>query len=199
MRYIFYRAHKYVLYAITELERLIAKTDFTADTMVNKIKDELSEIQKMLHFHAQHEDKFHELLHAKGSTVHHKIDADHHEHDAIFASLNKKLAKILATKEPNERILLGRDFYLAYREFEVENLRHLNEEERILMPELQRLYTDAELKQVEFAVYNIMTADHMKEMIKVLFPHMNPDDHQSFLDEIQEAEPQKFAQLRNLL
>ncbi len=199
MRYIFYREHKYVLYAVTELERLIAKTDFTDNIAVTKISFELTDIQEMLHFHAQHEDKFHQLLRAKGSSVHVRIEAEHREHETIFAELHKKLAKLQTLEKHEERILLGRDFYLAYREFEAINLRHLNEEEFVLMPELQRLYTDDELKKIEAATYKIMTVAQMREMLDVLFPQMNRDDQQTFLQDIKQAAPEKFAELNKTL
>jgi hypothetical protein len=195
LRYIFYREHKYVLFAVTELERLIAKTDFTINAAVEKIVTELTSIQEMLHFHAQHEDKFHTLLRAKNSQVHYSIEQDHRYHVGIFTALQQKLSTILACTAQDERILLGRDFYLAYREFEVENLRHLNEEERVIMPELQRLYPDSELMKIEADTYERMTVEEMDDMIGVLFPQMNADDHQAFLQDIKKIQPKKFSAL----
>lgn len=199
LRYIFYRAHKYVIFAVTELERLIAKTDFTNDSEVKLVATELASIQKMLHFHAKHEDKFHQLLQEKNSHVHHAIEADHQEHSRIFDNLQKKLGAILARGNNDERILLGRDLYLSYREFEAQNLRHLNEEERVLMPELQRLYSDDELMKIEADTYELMTTEDMVHMITVLFPHMNTEDHQAFFHEIEITQPKKFYAVKKIL
>jgi hypothetical protein len=40
-----------------------------------------------------------------------------------------------------------------------------------------------------------MTSDEMKEMLQVLFPHMNPSDKYAFLTDIKLAQPKKFLQL----
>lgn len=40
MRAKLYREHKYVSFALSELERLIAKTDFTNDSDIEHIQDE---------------------------------------------------------------------------------------------------------------------------------------------------------------
>ena len=89
----------------------------------------------------------------------------------------------------------GYDFYLSFREFEAKNLEHINEEERIIMPELQRLYTDEELRQgIDFKIYQSMTAEQMFHMLKVLFPQYNVDDKLAFLKDILDAsQSEKFA------
>ena len=196
LRYIFYREHKYVLYAVTELERLIAKTDFTSNEEVSKVSVELLAIREMLHFHAAHEDKFHQLLRDKNSEVHLDIERDHLNHDAIFEVLTQKLSNIQSAVDSADRILRGRDFYLAYRDFEMENLRHINQEELVVMPELQRLYADAELMKIEADSYERMTVEQMVHMITVLFPQMNTEDHQAFFSDIQRTQPQKYLSLK---
>jgi hypothetical protein len=68
----------------------------------------------------------------------------------------------------------------------------LHEEETIILPELQRLYSDQELKAVEAKTYAIMTPDELFEMLQVLFPHMNAYDKKAFLSDIKECQPEKY-------
>jgi hypothetical protein len=76
-----------------------------------------------------------------------------------------------------------------------ENLLHLHEEETKILPELQRLYTDEELRCVEDATYKIMTCEQMIDMLRILFPHMNALDKESFLEDIKLSQPEKFEKI----
>jgi hypothetical protein len=193
MRVKLYREHKYVSFALSEFERLVAKTDFTDDIAIAHIESEWLCVKEMLEGHAYHEEQnFHTLLEKKGSTIHRDVHNDHeHQEEAL-----KNLQSLLdVTKESLEPIEAGHQFYLAYRKFVGDNLLHLHEEETKLLPELQKLCTDEELRAIEHPTYHLMTSDEMTEMVKILFPHMNFADKCTFLADIQLAEPQKFLQL----
>ena len=62
-----------------------------------------------------------------------------------------------------------------------------------MMPELQRLFSDAELKEIDHESYRQMSAEQIFDMASVLFPHMNRDDHHVFLADIKDCVPDKFA------
>lgn len=71
-------------------------------------------------------------------------------------------------------------------------LKHLYDEEKIILPELQRLYSDEELAALQAKTYAKMTPEQMLGMLDVVFPHMNQDDMNFFINEMKAAEPQKF-------
>lgn len=193
MRVKLYREHKYVSFALNELERVIAKADFTDDAAIVHIQSEWQRIREMLEGHAYHEEhNFHALLEKKGSTIHHEAHNDHEHQEETLKSLQYLLDAI---KTSPDRIEAGYQFYLAYRKFVGDNLLHLHEEETKLLPELQRLCTDEELRAIEHSTYSIMTVEEMIEMVQVLFPHMNFSDKCAFLVDIKLAEPQKFLHL----
>ncbi len=194
IRWRFYREHKFVLSMTTSLEQLIAKSDFTNDAQVAEVSKNLEDLIALMQGHAQYEDSaIHALLRAKDSEIHKKTEEEHGLQDQIFAKLREKLVQISASADQEERLILGYDFYLSYREFEVANLQHINQEERLIMPELQRLYSDDELSAVERqGAYAEMTAEEMVEMTQVLFPHMSPDDHAQFLEDIKVSRPEHF-------
>lgn len=190
MRAKLYREHKYVSFALSELERLIAKTDFTNGTAVAQIQSEWQSVKEMLEGHAYHEEhNFHALLEKKGSTIHHDAHNDHQHQEETLKTLESLLDAIQADPDPTEA---GYQFYLVYRKFVGDNLLHLHEEETKLLPELQRLCTDEELRAVEHQTYELMTSDEMIEMLQVLFPHMNFSDKYAFLMDIKLAQPKKF-------
>jgi hypothetical protein len=190
MRVKLYREHKYVSFALSELERLIAKTDFTNDAAIDSFQSEWQGIQELLDGHAYHEEyNFHTLLEKKGSTIHHEAHNDHEHQEETLKTLQNLLD---AVKTSPDRIEAGYQFYLVYRKFVGDNLLHLHEEETKLLPELQRLCTDEELRAIEHPTYELMTEDEMVEMVQVLFPHMNFSDKCAFLTDIKLAQPKKF-------
>lgn len=197
MRYQFYREHKYVSAAVNDLERLIAKTDFRDAKEVQAVLDSFSALSSMLKGHAAYEnERLHVLLKRKNSDIYKHVESEHACQDEQFDHLNQILGQVFNAKDEEEKISSGYQFYLAYRKFAGQNLLHLHEEETLILPELQRLYTDEELVQVEAETYQVMTVEEIKEMLKTLFPYMNPTDKEAFLKDIQTLAPEKLQSLR---
>lgn len=193
MRYKFYREHKYVSFALNNVERLIAKTDFRDRQEVDTVTKEFDSVINMLKGHAHYEDTcLHSLLKNKNSKIYAHIETDHKHLDETLAHLQELLKKVVTCHQEDEQVEAGYQFYLWFRKFVGDNLVHLHEEETVILPELQRLYTDEELKQVEAKTYAIMTTEQIIHMLEVLFPHMNPSDRYAFLADIKEAQPEKF-------
>lgn len=194
MRYKFYREHKYVSAAVNDLERLIAKTDFRVRSESEKVKEEFDALVQMLKGHAEYENgTLHELLRKKGSKVYSHVEEDHVRYDQQLADLETRLNKVLGSSSQEDQIELGYQFYLWYRKFAGDNLAHLHEEETVILPELQRLYSDDVLSTIEFGSYRQMTPEQLVHMMEVLFPHMNPADREVFLTDIKNCDSEKFA------
>ena len=198
-RYRLYREHKYVSFMLSSFRTEVAKIDFSLNEKVNRIKEKLSEITALMHGHASHEnDSIHALLKDKDSLVHEKIEADHDAHEDTFEKLNQLLMSILEETDVARKIDLGHQFYLEIQRFEAENLLHQIYEETVIMPELQRLYTDEELLQkIDAKTYAVMTSDQMVQMMEILFPHMNANDRAFFLNDVYRSEPAKFMEAWN--
>ena len=193
MRYKFYREHKFVSAALNDVERIAAKIDFRSPEETQRLALELERLISMLKGHAAYEnDKLHGLLKGKNNQVLAEIEKDHEEQELDFKHLKKLLDKAIQAQSEEEQIEGGYQFYLYYRKFVADNLAHLYQEETTILPELQRLYSDEELKKVEAKTYHEMTVDHLVGMIEVLFPHMNTHDRKAFLQDIKDAEPDKY-------
>lgn len=195
LRYRFYRAHKYITYELYQFDMRLGKVDFTSDADIDRIKSDFEAIINLLEGHAAYEDEaIHDLLREKNSTIHEAVESEHQTHHQQFSHLKESLQLLLTNNNPTERIQLGHHFYLSFRLFLSDMLRHLYDEEIVILPELQRLYTDEELQALSFNTYSKMEVKHIVGMIQTLFPHMNADDHAFFLEEILECEPEKFKQ-----
>lgn len=194
MRYQFYREHKYVSAALNDLERLIAKTDFCNLTATNAVQESFHKLCEMLKDHAQYEEEhLHVLLANKNSTIHVAASQDHAKQKEQLDSIEQYFEKILLSHLQEDKLRLGYELYLTYRQFTASNLQHMNEEELEILPELQRLYTDDELRAVEAPTYHAMEPKEMVHMMEILFPHMNPTDHAAFLWDIHLCEPKKYT------
>lgn len=193
MRYQFYREHKYVSAALNNVERLIAKTDFRNLQEIDSVNKTFHELKKMLQDHAHYEnERLHVLLKSKHSIAYAHAEEDHAHQDAQLLEIQELIDRISQATNDEEKISLGYKLYLTYRKFVADNLIHLHEEETIILPELQRLYTDEELRQVEAQTYTEITPEDMVGMMQVLFPHMNPADRFALLSDIQNLQPEKF-------
>lgn len=162
--------------------------NLTIDRSVNKCYPCFHGYQSAHH----EEENLHALLEKKGSTIHHEAHDDHEHQEKALENLQYLLD---AVRTSADRIETGYQFYLAYRKFVGDNLLHLHEEETKLLPELQRLCTDEELRAIEHPTYDLMTAEEMVEMVQLLFPHMNFSDKHAFLTDIKLAQPKKFLHL----
>lgn len=193
MRYRFYRVHKYVCFELAEFDRATAKTDFLDPTACLTLKEKLISLTHLLKHHAEYEDAhIHDLLRQKNSRLQLTIEKEHQVHEQMFNDLMHQLEKIIAAQEHGEKILMGNEFYLSYRLFYSEMLKHLYDEEKNLLPELQALYSDDELAKLQAKTYQKMTPEQMLGMLNVLFPHANPEDMCFFINEMKIAEPEKF-------
>ena len=195
MRYQFYREHKYVSSSLNDLERLIARTDFCDSTALAAVSSSFEALSEMLKGHAYYEnERLHALLKQKNSPVstYAHIEEDHVEQDRQLLEIEQLIREISLEPTDTKKIERGYHLYLTYRKFVSDNLAHLHEEETQILPALQKLYSDAELQQVEASSYREMTPEQMIEMINVLFPHMNKHDQQAFLSDIRTLEPEKF-------
>ena len=200
MRYRFYRVHKYVCFELSEFDRQAAKTDFLNNDACEALKEKWVLLANLLKHHAEYEDDYiHDLLRQKKSQSQSILEKDHQQHELDANTLLNKLEQIALIQVPSQRILLGHDFYLAYRLFYSEMLKHLYEEEKTLLPQIQALYTDAELAKLQAKTYQKMTPEQMLGMLNVLFPHANPEDMYFFANEMKAAEPEKFEMVWKML
>lgn len=199
-RYRFYREHKYVSYILTELERTIARADFRCNIEIQAIQSQFESLAHLMKGHADHEDQaIHELLRRKGSSVYDSIEAHHHVLEDQLKGLHQDLIKIKKSDDSELKISLGYQFFLNYRLFISHQYQHFHEEETVVMPELQRLYPDNELRTVDFHTYAIMTPEQMLHMTQLLFPQMNRSDHEAFINDMKDSQPGKLSEIADQL
>lgn len=193
MRYRFYRVHKYVCFELSEFERASAKVNFLDTKACVVLKEQWNTLVNMLKHHGEYEDEhIHDLLRQKNSELALNIEQEHEVHEEAFQALTHQLEAIIASEDLCEKIIQGNEFYLAYRLFYSQMLKHLYDEETVLLPALQALYSDEELAKLQAKTYEQMAPEHMLGMLNAIFLHANPEDMYFFANEMKKAEPEKF-------
>lgn len=193
-RYRLYREHKYVTIMMNDFEKSVQLADFSNTDQVNGIKEKLNSLKSLMEGHAAHEESaIHKLLKDKACTLHEPIELDHKDHKDRFQELDKILDDIISAPDGRERNAIGYAFYILFRDFQKENLRHINEEEMTIMPALQQFYTDDQIRNsVDFKTYALMSSEDMVHMTDALFQVMNLDDKEFFIRDLKDSQPEKF-------
>jgi|GEM_PF-1076197 len=192
-RYRFYREHKFIIPLINDITRKIASTNFQNNEEISLLIKKLSNLQLVLTKYSEHEDKaYHSLLVNKGSNIHYDLENDHNDYEKKFCDLKNLLKIIKDLKNKKEKIAYGYKFYLNFREFEVKNAIHMNNEELYIMPKLQQLYSDDELQAIELKTYKLMKVSEIIHMMKTIFIYMDANDRLHYFNDINKSSPEKI-------
>lgn len=188
-----YREHKYVFFVFSDLVHLIGSLDFTEKSAVAEVTDRLQTLEFLLKGHADYEEsRIHIILKHKNSFLYQSVESQHKDHQLFFDKSEKYLREIEKVDDPEDKNYLGYLFYLDLREFFAQNLIHFDYEEKVILPELQRLATDEDIREIDAQSYRQMLPDQLIHMMEVLFPHMNREDRLTFLKDIKDCQPDKF-------
>jgi len=199
-RYRIYREHKYLFFVFTEFLRQLATVNLTDAAVRADLVTEVENLNSLLKGHAAHEEhNIHSLLHKKGvGDLVTQVEAVHASHGIFLEGMITKINQMAMLDSAQEIHAKGYELYLNIRNFFAENLLHFREEEELLMPALQSLYSDEELREIDRESYRQMSVEELQQMLEVLFPHMNGDDKECFLKDIRDAVPEKFEVLAAL-
>lgn len=192
-RFRVFREHKYIIHLFMDLMNNLSTMDFNDNQAVNALQRSLQSLAEMVYAHADYEE--HRLLKPlvdADSALMQAIFDEHQQHDGQFEGLFAQLDAILAETETDKRFELGYRLYLDFRKIFAMMLMHLDYEERTIMPALQQLLTDEQIKSVEHDTYARMTSDQMVGMMHALIPHFNPDDRRVFILDMAKAQQEKF-------
>jgi len=139
--------HKGLRNALSQLQLLAGKTDYSNHQEVEQLYKLGEDIFKILTIHATDENEvtLAELEQRCPGCSQHDID-DHEEIHLTQDNLEKLLAKIYNSSKAGQDVTAdGEEFYLCFSEFHGTYLEHTAEEERVTQPMLWQYFTDEEL------------------------------------------------------
>jgi len=137
--------HKALRYALADLLIAMGRASFLDDAQVERVLADLEDVLAFVEDHLRHEDDFvFPVLAARLSGTLDAMASAHSAHTQMVAEL-RALSKAAREASASKRALVGRTLYLHYSVFVGEALVHMAEEERVLQPLLERLFTEEEI------------------------------------------------------
>ena len=129
-------AHKAMRRDLFEVSASIAATDFSSSSSVTELCDRFAGLVASMGHHAELEDgELHPLVREAGSSVLASIESEHELLDAELEAL-AGLLEGLPIGDDDDVWDRAHEFYLRFNRFVADYLRHIDLEERELMPVL---------------------------------------------------------------
>src|SRR5262249_29987692 len=129
----------------------------------------LADLRRQLHLsarHLAHEDlEIQPALESRAPGATERLVRAHDEHRADFVELE---ALITVAEQPGALPAAWRRLYLRFSEFVAEDLAHMAEEELVVLPVLQSLFTDAELGEIEGRVMRMIDPEDLVAYLRIM-------------------------------
>ncbi len=181
--------HRGLRKAETELLARLGALDAGDTTAVTAILADFRRLLVLARFHLVDENEhIHTALEAvrPGSTA--EFAHDHEEHEKSFAEIEAILARIAAANAAERRNLV-KALYLRYTRFVADDFAHMLEEETELQPQLQSLFSDAELAAIEGRIIASIPPDVMLDFMRIMVPAIDPEARQEMLSGMMHGMP----------
>jgi hypothetical protein len=188
-RFNLYRdAHKAIRMFLSEFSLLAGRTDFSDQADLSTLKESFDQVYDMFMIHTKVEDEhIMPLLKQFDEALYKQLEHDHHEVDTMLEDLKAQLSSI--NSSDGDAVARGYDYFLQTNRFIAFNLKHLDDEERLVMPLLWQNMNDEEI----IACFGKIRADIapplMNAYYQYLFPSMRVFDIGMMLKGIKAAAP----------
>ena len=162
-----------------------ARDDAEIQRLVARIEDHLTMCNAHLH---DENSVLHIALETRrpGASAH--AAEDHDDHLESFAELRALLDR-LAVASRNERPGVLISLYRRFALFVADDLTHMDHEERVLLPDLQDTFTDAELQELEGRIVAQISPAHMVLFLDAMLDGLPKADSAGMLAGMKAAMP----------
>ncbi|MCA9588745.1 MAG: hypothetical protein KC657_25690 [Myxococcales bacterium] len=186
--------HKALRHTLAGLLSSLGATSFASAEAPQALMDELEAALVFSERHIEHEDAFiRGPLLERAPTAVPSLDAAHLEHERLVAEI-RGLARAVQTSSAAARPALARALYLQVGAFVADTLVHMNEEERVVQPLLERLFTDEELLEMHGKIIASISPGEMLEVTRRMIPAVSLEERVAILAGARaSAPPEAFA------
>jgi hypothetical protein len=152
----------------------------------------LADLRTQMHLsehHLANEDlEVHTALEARapGATARLAQAHDHHRH--AFEDIEALIVQAEAA-DALDRPRLMRQLYLRFSTFVADDFAHMAEEEQLMLPILQSLFTDEELAAIEDRILAALSPDELVTFGRMMIPAATPQDRIVLLSAIRANAP----------
>jgi hemerythrin-like domain-containing protein len=156
------------------------------------LADLLGDLVSLLHMaehHLENEDRWvHTALEARAPGAALRLAQGHAQHRETFEALEALIGQA-ETAPAAARPSVLRQLYLRFSLHVAEDLTHMAEEEQLLLPILQSLFTDAELQGVEDRILSDLTAHEVIAFGRFMIPAATQGERIAMLSAMRATAP----------
>src|SRR3990172_9298966 len=174
--------HKGIRNALSSLAFAFGRVDFSKfnPSIIRPLCDELQTLWKILHVHAEVEDKFlFPLVHDVDSELFTQLNSEHTSMDPIMDEI-ENLAGMLRTKSETVTIT-GIEFVRKLNNFIALYFVHLMREELEILPQLWDHYDDKKLMEAASKMSGASPPELAMNFLKYYLPAVNESERATFL------------------
>ena len=162
--------HKGLRWAFARVLSRIGSTTVTDDAADVEVLGEVNDLVIGIEGHLAHEEAFiHPAIEARRPGATAGLVDDHVEHANMLGAVRVLLAAI-RSGSATTRPALWRALYLCFADLFAENITHMAEEEEVIQPLLEELYTPGELREIEGRLIASIAPDEMLAAMKIMLP-----------------------------
>lgn len=139
--------------------------------------------------HLAHEDAvIHTALEARAPGAASRLEQAHAHHRATFEDLEALICRVERSEGTQTNSLL-RALYLRFSLFAADDFAHMAEEEQLMLPILQSLFSDEELMALEDAIVSQIPPEEMVAVAGLMIPAATRTDRISMLSALRANAP----------
>lgn len=181
--------HKGVRWALARLLSSIGSTSPGNKTEVVMVLADIDELLVAIASHLSHEEHFvHPAIEARRPGATTRLEDEHREHESAAQGI-RVLLDAIRTGSPDTRPALWRALYLRFADFTAENIRHMAEEEEVMQPLLEELYTTAELEELHGRLLAAIPPEEMAVFARFMLPANDFEFRLKMLEDARAAMP----------
>jgi hypothetical protein len=162
--------HKALRWAFCRVLSRMGSTSLSDDAEVTAVLCEVQDLVVGLESHIAHEERFiHPAIEERRPGGVAAIMEEHLEHANMMGAI-RVLIGAIRTGSPSTRPALWRALYLCFADLLAENIHHMAEEEEVIQPLLEELYSTDELHELHDRLVSSIPAEEMIASMKILLP-----------------------------
>lgn len=181
--------HKGLRFAMTQLLVRLGCADARDGAAVAQLMADVRGLLDLSAHHLENEDlHVHAALESRAPGASLRLIQAHDHHRLSFEEI-EVLTRQVDRAAPDDRPEMLRRLYLRYSEFVADDLAHMAEEEQVILPVLQSLFSDAELQGIEDRIMSGLSAEDMIGFGRILIPAANREERIALLSAVRATAP----------
>jgi hypothetical protein len=182
--------HKGLRYAHSGLLVRLGQADPDDVAMVGALIADVRRQCRLSAVHLDNEEReIHVALEARAPGAAQRLEHAHEDHRQSLAEIEALTVRIEHAGDRAVAAAEWRRLYLRFSQFVADDLAHMAEEELVILPVLQSLFTDAELMAIEDAIMSTMAPPDLMADAALIAPATTRRERAAILDAFRATAP----------